>query len=97
MKDDHTQDQEEKFLWVIDKYITRHCHSPKGNDFYRKFYVLFVGYHLKYFMRRRSTAIPVFTSIILCRCSLALRPVSTAICSASSPTATRCFSRSTRW
>ncbi|ECG7864292.1 hypothetical protein FLY24_23535, partial [Salmonella enterica] len=30
-------------------YITRHCHSPKGNDFYRKFYVLFVGYHLKYF------------------------------------------------
>ncbi|EBA4539880.1 hypothetical protein AIP27_23110, partial [Salmonella enterica] len=34
---------------VIDKYITRHCHSPKGNDFYRKFYVLFVGYHLKYF------------------------------------------------
>lgn len=49
MKDDHTQDQEEKFLWVIDKYITRHCHSPKGNDFYRKFYVLFVGYHLKYF------------------------------------------------
>ncbi|EDW0418668.1 hypothetical protein ZH60_16570 [Salmonella enterica subsp. enterica] len=49
MKDDHTQDQEEKFLWVIDKYITRHCHSPKGNDFYRKFYMLFVGYHLKYF------------------------------------------------
>lgn len=49
MKDDHTQDQEEKFLWVIDKYITRHCHSPKGNDFYRKLYVLFVGYHLKYF------------------------------------------------
>ncbi|QMB05108.1 hypothetical protein HV011_05675 [Citrobacter freundii] len=49
MKDDHTQDQEEKFLWVIDKYITRHCHIPKDNDFYRKFYVLFVGYHLKYF------------------------------------------------
>lgn len=49
MKNDHAQDQEEKFLWVIDKYITRRCHSPIDNDFYRKFYALFVGYHLKYF------------------------------------------------
>lgn len=45
---------EEKFLRMIDKYISRHCNSLKDNDYYRKLYVLFVGYHLKYFYAREQ-------------------------------------------
>ncbi|AWV25814.1 hypothetical protein CD187_06015 [Citrobacter youngae] len=44
--------QEEKFIHVIDKYITHRYNSVKNNDFYRSFYVLFAGYHLKYFYSR---------------------------------------------
>ncbi|MGJ7660700.1 hypothetical protein ACSF6B_00040 [Escherichia coli] len=41
--------QEEKFIFVVDKYITHHRDSVNNNIFYRKLYVLFAGYHLKYF------------------------------------------------
>jgi len=44
--------QEEKFIYVVDKYITHHHSSVKNNAFYKKLYVLFVGYHLKYFYSR---------------------------------------------
>ncbi|WP_113241702.1 hypothetical protein [Escherichia coli] len=44
--------QEEKFIFVVDKYITQHRDSVNNNIFYRKLYVLFAGYHLKYFYSR---------------------------------------------
>ncbi|EAS1184834.1 hypothetical protein CFD74_21785, partial [Salmonella enterica] len=44
--------QEEKFIFVVDKYITHHRNSVNNNNFYRKLYVLFAGYHLKYFYSR---------------------------------------------
>ncbi len=44
--------QEEKFIFVVDKYITHHRDSVNNNIFYRKLYVLFAGYHLKYFYSR---------------------------------------------
>ena len=44
--------QEEKFIFVVDKYITHHRDSVNNNNFYRKLYVLFAGYHLKYFYSR---------------------------------------------
>ncbi|WP_434737586.1 hypothetical protein, partial [Klebsiella pneumoniae] len=37
---------------VKDKYITHHRDSVNNNNFYRKLYVLFAGYHLKYFYSR---------------------------------------------
>ncbi|MDM3359258.1 hypothetical protein [Citrobacter sp. Cb004] len=52
MRNDGTLSQEEKFILIIDKYITRHPEQAKNNEFYRKFYMLFVGYHLKYFYAR---------------------------------------------
>ena len=44
--------QEEKFIFVVDKYITQHRDSVNNNAFYRNLYVLFAGYHLKYFYSR---------------------------------------------
>ncbi len=44
--------QEEKFIRVVDKYITHYHNSVNNNTFYKKLYVLFVGYHLKYFYSR---------------------------------------------
>ena len=44
--------QEEKFIFVVDKYITHHRDNVNNNNFYRKLYVLFAGYHLKYFYSR---------------------------------------------
>ncbi|WP_243644925.1 hypothetical protein, partial [Klebsiella pneumoniae] len=41
--------QEEKFIKLIDKYITQHRDHTINAVFYRKLYVLFVGYHLKYY------------------------------------------------
>ncbi len=38
--------QEEKFIFVVDKYITQHRDSVNNNIFYRKLYVLFAGYRL---------------------------------------------------
>lgn len=60
--------QEEKFIFVVDKYITHHRDSVNSNIFYRKLYVLFAGYHLKYFFPGRNIAIRVITLIISCRC-----------------------------
>ena len=44
-----TLSQEEKFIKLIDKYITQHRDNTINAVFYRKLYVLFVGYHLKYY------------------------------------------------
>lgn len=44
--------QEEKFIHVVDKFITHHHNSVNNNVFYKKLYVLFAGYHLKYFYSR---------------------------------------------
>ena len=44
-----TLSQEEKFIKLIDKYITQHRDHTINAVFYRKLYVLFVGYHLKYY------------------------------------------------
>lgn len=44
--------QEENFIFVVDKYITHHRDSVNNNAFYRNLYVLFAGYHLKYFYSR---------------------------------------------
>ncbi|MEB5890301.1 hypothetical protein [Enterobacter roggenkampii] len=52
MRNDGTLMQEEKFILMIDKYITQHRNTAKNDAFYRKFYMLFVGYHLKYFYAR---------------------------------------------
>ncbi|HEC7691653.1 TPA: hypothetical protein R4A09_004204 [Salmonella enterica subsp. enterica serovar Kiambu] len=52
MRNNGTLTQEEKFIRVIDKYILRHREQANNNEFYRKFYMLFVGYHLKYFYAR---------------------------------------------
>lgn len=52
MRNNNTLTQEEKFIRVIDKYILRHREQAKNNEFYREFYMLFVGYHLKYFYAR---------------------------------------------
>ncbi|EAA6276054.1 hypothetical protein DU195_13470 [Salmonella enterica subsp. enterica serovar Telhashomer] len=49
MRNNGTLMQEEKFLLMIDKYITQHRNTARDDAFYRKFYMLFVGYHLKYF------------------------------------------------
>ncbi|END4907034.1 hypothetical protein ABL623_004725, partial [Salmonella enterica subsp. enterica serovar Newport] len=45
MRNDGTLMQEEKFLLMIDKYITQHRDAARNDAFYRKFYMLFVGYH----------------------------------------------------
>ncbi|EHN9960112.1 hypothetical protein KIX02_004864 [Escherichia coli] len=52
MRNDGTLTQEEKFILLIDKYITQHRDDKKDGDYYRRLYVLFVGYHLKYFYAR---------------------------------------------
>ena len=44
--------QEEKFIHVVDKFITHHHNSVNNNVFYKKLYVLFAGSHLKYFYSR---------------------------------------------
>ncbi len=64
-----TLSQEEKFIQLIDKYITQHRDDAINAVFYRKLYVLFVGYHLKYYYSLSNTVTRVFMSIILCRCS----------------------------
>ena len=71
--------QEEKFIFVVDKYITHHRDSVNNNNFYRKLYVLFAGYHLKYFYSRaqyRNSCYHVDTGS--CVKSTAPRSVSTA-------------------
>lgn len=45
---------EEKFIQLIDKYITQHRDDAINAVFYRKLYVLFVGYHLKYYYSRKQ-------------------------------------------
>lgn len=44
--------QEEKFIHVVDKFITHNHSSVNNNAFYKKLYILFAGYHLKYFYSR---------------------------------------------
>ncbi len=44
--------QEEKFIHVVDKFITHNHNGVNNNVFYKKLYVLFAGYHLKYFYSR---------------------------------------------
>lgn len=54
MHNDGTLTQEEKFIQLVDKYITQHRDDEKDSDYYRRLYMLFVGYHLKYFYGREK-------------------------------------------
>ena len=47
-KEKNTLSKEEQFIILIDKYITD-TYSPCDEIFTYKLYLLFVGYHLKYF------------------------------------------------
>lgn len=82
--------QEEKFIHVVDKFITHHHNSVNNNVFYKNFMFSSPGIIWSIFIHGRSIAIHVITLIILCRCLQESFQPWTQLCSGSLQTAIHC-------
>lgn len=82
--------QEEKFIHVVDKFITHNHNGVNNNVFYKKLYVLFAGYHLKYFYSRAQYRNSCYHVDNIMQMFMGVVSTLKTLCSGNSQTVTHC-------